>query len=325
MKTVLKILSFTVGCFIILLMAVASNSKWMGQSEKHFPNPYRYGDLYLLSSMPGFRSKGEPDLIPPNRQKNDSITLTVIGDSYVDGFDPEFFAADYRCFSWGEIPRKISPLDPNKRNILIVECTERNIRWRFLNTDILSIGTNPQQIHEEGGGNIELAAEDNLQFMLTHQEWQLPFKELKTSIYLNCFDKFSPMVDKPDGNGRLYLKETVDPESAASGFNAVSEEEIKKIVESLNQICREHRALGFDEVYISLVPNTSSLYKKTNLPYNHLIERIEESPEAEFECIDVYKTFITKNKSLYHINDTHWNSSGKAIWLEKVDSLLNKK
>lgn len=324
MKTLLKIISFTLGCFIIFLMAIASNSKWIGACEKYFPNPYRYGDLYLASSMPGFRSKGEPDLIPPNRPKNKNITLTVIGDSYVDGFSADFFAADYRCFTWSEIPRKIPPLDPGKRNILIIECTERNVRWRFLSTDILSIGTNPEPA-EEGAANIELAAEDNLQFMLTHLEWQLPFKELKTSIYLNYFDKFSPMVDKPDGSGRLYLKETVDPESGASAFNPVSDDEIKKIVAGLNQICSEHRALGFDEIYVSLIPNTSSIYKKTNLPYNHLIERIEESPEAEFECIDVYKTFITKKKSLYHINDTHWNSSGKAIWLEKVDSVLNKK
>ncbi|CAN5792154.1 hypothetical protein BH11BAC7_BH11BAC7_02030 [soil metagenome] len=319
----MKIISFTLGCFFILLMAIASNSKWMGTCEKYFPNPYRYGDLYLLSSMPGFRTKDDVAFVSPPRAKNNNITLTIIGDSYVEGFVPENFSAgEYRFIPWGEIPHKVQPLDGSKRNILILESTERNVRWRFISQDILSIGTNAPRA-EESGSNVHLAAEDNLQFMLTHLEWQLPFKEAKTKIYLDCFGKFSTMVDKPDGSGRLYLNETVDTASGSSSFARINDDEINRIVGWLNTECATLQAMGFDEVYVSFIPNASSLYKKTSFPYNHLIERIEDSPQAQFKTIDVYKTFKTKKESLYQVNDSHWNGSGKKIWWMKIDSLLN--
>jgi hypothetical protein len=326
MKAILKMISFIAGCFIILLMAIASNSKWMGECQEYFPNPYRYGDLYLLSTMPGFRTKGEPDPVPSGKPKNENVVLTIVGDSYTGGFSPDFFAAGtYHFIPWDQIPKKII-LDQTKKNILIMECTERNVRWRFLNTNILSIGKDPVSLEEDDGSHINLAAEDNLQFMLTHLEWELPLKELKTNIYLNWFGKFSSMVDKPDGSGRLFLSETVDPQNPNSSFSTVGDDEIKKIVDCMNKEYDDLRAMGFDEVYISLVPNSSSLYKKYPLPYNHLIERVEQNPERKFPYIDVYGIFNQKktHQSLYHINDSHWNTSGKKIWLAKVDSVLDK-
>lgn len=320
MKIFFKTISLTLGCCIIILLAIASNSRWFNASAKYIPSPYRYGDLYLLSSMPGYKIKNHSKLKPPFSTRNKNTTLTVIGDSYTEHFDSSLFNFySYHFIHWDKLPDTIPVLDSTKRNILIIESTERYVRWRFKMNNLLSIGKKKQQVREEPA--LQLAAETNLQYMLTHLDWELPFKELKTSIYLNYFDKFSTMVSKPDGTGRLYLNETIDPQNSSSSFNPVDDVEIKIIVENINKLCEQLSNLCFDEVYVSIIPNAASIYKKSDIPYNHLLERIQQHPGAKFKFINVYEDFKQEKKSVFHCNDSHWNALGQMIWLKKINNL----
>ena len=324
MKLFLKLISFTIGCCIIVILAVAGNSKWLDASAKYIPSPYRYGDLYLLSSMPGYKIKIQSTIKSPVTTQNKNTTLTLIGDSYSDKFDSTLFnSGSYHFIHWDNIPDTIPALDGNKKNILIIETTERSVRWRFTKNNLLTIGKKMEPTTQVS--DIELSAEVNLQYMLTHLDWELPFKELKASIYLKYFDKFNEMVSKPDGSGRLYLNETLDPGNSFSSFNPVDDTEIKSLVENLDATSAQLSALGFDEVYVSIIPNAASIYKRSDLPYNHLIERIQQHPEVKFKYIDVYGSFKKEKNSVFLCNDSHWNDLGKMIWLIKTNNLLREK
>lgn len=322
MKYLIRLLCFLIGLLIIFIMAIASNSNWLNACEEYIPSPYRYGDLYFLSNMPGFKIKRPPKPQAEHISHNGNTTLTIIGDSYVAGTDSSFFSSEsYRFINWDEIPFNIPALDVNKKNIIVIESAERYVWWRLIKNNLLNISVNMPQTH---AANIELAAESNLQYMLTYFDWEFTFKELKTRIYLYCFDKFPPMVAKPDGSGRLYLSETVDPNNQSSSFRHIDEAEIYSIVQNLNTVQEQLLGLGFNEVYIAIIPNPSSLYKKSAFPYNHLIERIQKHSEIKFKCIDVYSLFKKETKSLYHINDSHWNDFGKTIWLSKLNSAIGQ-
>lgn len=322
MKIAIKIISFLAGCFIILVLAVASNSDWLSKASKYIPSPYRYGDLYMLSRAPGYKIAIQPKIMLPAGEKDANKTLLIIGDSYTDNFDSTLFiAGSYSFIHWNRLPDTIPPLDKDKKNVVIIESTERSVRWRLKQSNLLVTGSKMPKGKE--APETELMAETNLQYMLTHFDWQMPFQELKTHIYLNYFDKFSAMVAKPDGSGRLYLSETVDPANVNSSFNPVNDEEIKSIVENLNKINDELYALGFDEVYISIIPNAASIYKNAR-SYNHLIERIQEHPEAKFRFIDVYDAFREQKLPVFYPNDSHWNPVGKAIWISKVNQVISE-
>lgn len=321
MKTAIKIILFCLGCSTIWIMVIASHSEWFGKYSSLFPNMYRYGDLYLQTNMPGFRIK-DHHVKPVLLNKKVNTTLTIVGDSYTQHFDSSFFSSgSYRFIHFNSIPDTIQRPDRSKRNILIMECTERHARRRFGDRKFLVAG---KKSVVKRAPEITLLTETHLQSLLTHYDWQLPFKELKTHIYLHWFDRFSSLVSKPD-DGRLYLKETIDPEKQESSFNPISDAEIKMMVKNANAITQDLHELGFQEVYITIIPSPASIYKKENITsYNHLIERMQNDPSANFNSIDVYQDFLRETTSVYKCNDTHWNELGKMIWLIKVNRIINK-
>lgn len=324
MKLLLKLISFLLGCYIIVILAVASNSQWLDANARYIPSPYRYGDLYMLSSMPGYRINTQTKINSPVAVQYPNTSLTVIGDSYTDKFDSSFFNSEvYHFIHWNNIPDTIPAPDSTKRNIVMIECAERTVKWRLMKNNLLAIGKEVQRIPDEPV--VELKAETNLQYMLTHLDLALPFKELKASIYLNYFDKFNETVARPDGSGRLYLNETVDPKCSYSSFYPVEEAEIKNLVDNLNKVSAELSALGFDEVYFSIIPNPASIYKTSTLPYNQIIKRLQQHPETKFKFIDVLEPYKQEKNSVYLCNDSHWNALGKMMWLIKVNDLLREK
>lgn len=322
MNVFVKFIFFCMGCLIIWVLAIASHSEWFDKYADLFPNMYRYGDLYLQTNMPGFRIK-DRKVKPVINRKNQHTTLTVVGDSYTQHFDSSYFSCGtYHFIHYNSIPDTIPPLDTTQRNIIIIECTERHARMRFANSTFLATG---KKRFVKRPAEIELLAENQLQALLTHYDWQLPFKELKTRIYLNTFDRFSEMVAKPNEEGRLYLKVTLDPNEMGSSFERIENSEIKRLVENMNKINDSLSEMGFDEIYFTIIPNSASIYRlQKEPPYNHLIERLQTDSSAHFKAIDVYDSFKNTTISVYKCNDTHWNELGKMIWLIKVNKLINR-
>ena len=52
--------------------------------------------------------------------------------------------------------------------------------------------------------------------------------------------------------------------------------------------------------------------------YGHLIERVEQSLKLRVKTIDVYAPYRTSKTVPYLLGDTHWNCTGRAIWLDQV-------
>ncbi|HET6226867.1 MAG TPA: hypothetical protein VFF27_11350 [Bacteroidia bacterium] len=323
MKLFIKIIAFLIGCIFILLLVIGSNPALLDKYEHCFPNPYRYGDLYMLSNMPGYRVKNDKKVKPIFTHQNKATTLTIIGDSYTQHFDSSYFnVSDYKFIHWDALPDTIEKTDSSKKNILIIESTERYLRWRFLKNQLLTIGT--KAVVSKEPEPIKLLAESNLQYMTNNYDWELSFKELKTLVHLNLFDKFSPTVGKPDKSGRLYLSETTDPANNSSSFILIPAAEVKNLVQNLNTISTDLKKMGYDEVYISIIPNAATLYKTDGLTYNQLIPRIQKDSTVRFNFIDLYKPFKEEAHSVFLFNDSHWNELGKMIWLVQVNSIIDK-
>jgi hypothetical protein len=307
----------------VFLLAIGSSPALMEKFEAHFPTP-TYGDLYMLSNMPGYRIKNDKKVKPIITHNDSEATLTIIGDSYTQHFDSSYFNVnDYRFIHWNNIPATVPAIDKNKKNILIIESAERFIRWRFTKNKLVSIRSKNSVPNAESEP-INLLAENNLQYLFTNYNWELSFKELKTAINLNAFDKFSPMVQKPDGSGRLYLSETIQPDNNASSFIKIPDAEIKDLVTNLNTVSNELKKIGFDEVYISIIPNAATIYKSSDLPYNQLIERIQTNPTVQFKFIELLQPFKKEQHSVFLCNDSHWNELGKMIWLIQVNTIIDK-
>jgi hypothetical protein len=324
MKLFFKLAFFLFGCLIIFIMAIASNSDWFDKYEHCFPSAVRYGDLYFQTNTPGYAAESKR-VKPILTSKNSKTTLTIVGDSYTQGFDSlDFSAGTYHFIHWNSLQDTLPALDSNKRNIIIIETSERFIRQRFVNHNHLYVEKESNAKARKTTTEIKLLAENNLQYLLTYFDWQLPFKEQKSSIYLHWFDRFSPLVTKPDSSGRLYLKETIDPELLSSSFNSVSDAEIQNLVKDLNTINNELYRIGFDEVYMSFIPNPASIYKTNNpIPYNRLIERIQKNPSVLFKTIDVLAVFQKQKTAVFKFNDSHWNELGKMIWILKVNQYID--
>ncbi len=322
MKILIKILSFLIGCFIIFIIAISSNSKWFEIFTKYTPNPYRNGDLFLYSNMPGYKTNLNRSIIKTyNKLQNNNISLTIIGDSYMRDFNSTSFCVNaYNFIHWDNIPHSITRLDNKKTNILIIETTERYCRWRLKNSNPLYINENSNKVIDSI--KIKLSAEDNIQYIVTNLDFLLPFKELKAYIYLNIFDKFDERVTKPNEKGRLYLKETIDPENNSSCYNKISENEIDEIVNYINTTYKNAKKIGFNKVYFSIIPNAASLYNQSELPYNHIIERIQRNPNLKVSYINAYKILRKQTKSVFYYNDSHWNRFGQILWLTHINELL---
>ena len=95
MKRFFKIIAFLIGCIFIFLIAIGTSPVLLKKFDRYFPNPFRYGDLYMLSNMPGYRVKKTKEVKPKITHQNKETTLTIIGDSYTQHFDSD-------CFSSGD-------------------------------------------------------------------------------------------------------------------------------------------------------------------------------------------------------------------------------
>lgn len=320
MKVLIKILSFLLGCFIIFIIVMSSNSQWFTKLCSYLPS-YPYGDLYLFSSMPGYQIPLNKYNISTDDTTKTNVALTILGDSYMRTYDSSSFCAkQFQFVHWDNAPDTIPELDKSKINILIIETTERYCRFRFKILNPIVIGE--KQIKKEDVAEIKLSIEDNLQALITNKDFVMPLKELKSYMYLKCFDRFDVRVAKPDESGRLYLDETVNPELSSSCYYSVGEFEVNELVGNINILQNEARKMGFDRIYFSIIPNSASIYKLSELPYNNIIEKIQNNPKLKVPFIDAYHILKKQSNPVFYCNDSHWNSFGQRIWLTYTNELL---
>lgn len=314
-------MAFLTGLCIIFVLAIGSYSKWFNEAVPAIPSPYRYGDLYLFSNNGNFRINTHSDIKLKKVKAQANLRLTLIGDSYIYETEKENFVSDsFDRLDWGKIPDTIANLTPNHKNILIIETTERYARWRLMMWDLVHFGKRTETTTVD---EIKLSAEDNLQYLITNFDIFLPFKELKSSIYYNMFDRYDERVAKPNNSGRLYLNETIDEHLNSSSYAEIKDQEINELIRNINLVHERFIKMGYTQVYLSIIPNAASIYNYEGKKYNHLIERIQQHPNLKMPVIDAYKTLSKADVNIFHYSDSHWNVIGQQLWIDELNNALS--
>ena len=94
---------------------------------------------------------------------------------------------------------------------------------------------------------------------------------------------------------------------------------------NLNATFEYYKKDGFDEVYLSIIPNPVTILQPLN--YNGLIPALQNPIRLKGTfIIDMYSLFSQDPNPgrLYRIGDTHWSNMGIQVWLKYVNAELKK-
>jgi hypothetical protein len=306
---------------------------------------YRYGDLYRLSNLAQFKQPAEvcAKKFANTRPKN-NVAVYIIGDSFTEKERinaDDFNANGYLRLHWNESLH--TKLDTTKRNILVLQTVERHFREHFavpvrqLIIDNERHATPDSQkdydVQQPNGQDFFLTmykdaeqvlkeSEESLVSFLFSGDFFLRFKEWKAVLNLHYFGRHSDQVAlSPDKKNILFCWDT-DSTRITSSFKYLPESELTNLVQQVNQTRQYYRKQGFDEVYLSIIPNKTSIVAPEMGNYNHLIERVQQHPSLQTPFIDIWTTFSQHRQTVYSLSDTHWNCHGQTLWLEQVNLCL---
>lgn len=289
---------------------------------------YRYGDLYRLSNLPEYKAEV---IKCTNSFKGDkaNVSMFLAGDSFTELGRVK--PAEYAASSFKRVfvaDRNDSLVLGGGKKILVIETVERHLRERFSEKP----WDNWQKLKPQTAANevpfFERVSKSILDYEVPYKEemseatlfssdWALWFREKKALLNYKVFGKVDPKVHIINGELVYYLD--VDP-GVSSVYDEVTDEEVSRIVKHANLTRENYRAMGFDEVYLSIIPNKTSLLIKNDDKYNHLLERVENHPDLTIPTISVWKEFSQQN--YYQKGDSHWNCDGQKIWVDKVNEKL---
>lgn len=291
---------------------------------------FRYGDLYRLSNLSAYRVPVEKCKTPYTGPKV-PVALYLAGDSFTEEgrVSQGQYAADgyFRSFvADAQVPLQLAP----GKKILVIETVERHLRERFSEKPwmgwVVRSGTAPAPVQEPFTFRKLYNAivdykvpyrEEMHESVLFSSDLILKIKELKADFNYRVFGRVDPKVNVL--KGELVYDLDLAP-GISSVYDPVPEEEIGRIVAHANATRRHYRSLGFDEVYLSVIPNKSSLLIRDDTAYNRLVERVENHPALEIPLISVWKAFADKN--YYQKGDSHWDCAGQKVWVDQVNAAL---
>lgn len=308
-----------------------------------FPDDYRYGDLYHLSYLPQFKETlpvCKPDKIISKVQ---NVNLFVIGDSFTEEQrvnKNDMIAVTYTNIHWSK--QADIQLDTTKKNILILETVERTFKDHFLvevNNFKLIKNTKKEEITkswkkvlkekiQEIGSFIfpeKDSIEQRFEASLFSYDFFLKFRELKASINYQIFSRVEKKVILSKDKNHLFFSEEALSSDSHSAFYPFSNVEKDYLTVKLNSTRDKYLKAGFNEVYLSIIPNKVSVVSPDLGNYNNLIQRVQNSPQLEIPIIDTYTEF-KKNPTKYYLkSDSHWTCEGRNIWLNKVNKIILSK
>lgn len=322
--------------YLVLIMALVLWVGGLSTTVSHWlyqvgiiVDDYRFGDLYRLSTLPQFK-QAQRDC-PTVKVSSDTASthLYIIGDSFSEEqriSRDDFPISHYQRVAWGF--RQRAQLDSSKRNILLIETVERHFREHFaipvseliVETDTSQNPTPPVTLGQWLSSEYHRTdVEERLESALFSQEWAFWFKELKAQLTLNWFDRVNPGVSLSTDRKNLFVRlDTDTTKRLNSSYSPLTNREVDTLVDSVNAVADRYKRLGFDEVYLSIIPNKASILETGRTDYNRLIERVQQSPKLRVKPIDVFSLYRTAKTSPYMLSDTHWNCTGRAIWIDQV-------
>lgn len=331
MKKIFRLVALIVFSLLWYLGFSGSVAKWL--HEKGITqDDYRYGDLYRMSNLAQFKAPLEQCPAPQNQQSGNT-SLIIMGDSFTEKerIEKNHFKGleSYnRYFITDTVNVK---LDTSKRNILIIETVERHFRERFakpftnlqvsLNQPILK--KNKEETLKEKVLNYEVPYNtERHESILFSSDFFLTFKEWKAWLNWKLFNRIDEKVMLSKDEKYLLYQVDAQPTGINSCFDKISEEEINLMVQNLNETHLFYKKAGFDEVYLSIIPNKTSILGTDLGEYNHLIERIHQHSDLKIPFLDIYTPYHKSKKVLYEKGDSHWNCEGKQMWLDLVNAKL---
>ncbi|GAB3339303.1 hypothetical protein GCM10027299_52140 [Larkinella ripae] len=336
--------------YLVLLVAIlvyigscSSEVMYSAQRKGLIPDDYRFGDLYRMANLPQFKARQIPcpPALPAHAPRK-PIHLYIIGDSFSE--PPRVTRNDlpvelFHRTKWA-FDRRVQ-LDSSKTNILIIETVERHFRDQFgkhiqdlhVVADTTKPVASPQNRLTWFAFTKELeelfsrdAVEGRLETILFFSDWALWFKDLKGWLTYSWFDRVNPKTSlSPDRQHLLYYYDT-DTSLHNSSFRPLPDTLLNRYIDTINVTADRYQKAGFDQVVLSIIPNKTSIYAPDMgpLPYNHLIERVQQSPRLRVPTIDIYTPYKASRIPLYEISDAHWNCDGRAIWMREVTKMLNE-
>jgi len=308
----------------------SSMAKWL-HKKGITQDDYRYGDLYRMSNLAQFKAPLQQCTVPQNLPVGNT-SLIIMGDSFTEKerIEKNHFRglSNYnRYLITDSIKVK---LDTSKRNVLIIERVERHFRERFRKTFAnLEVVENQVVLENENKKSLKKWLLNYLPYnaerhesILFSSDFFLTFKEWKAWLNLKLFNRIDEKVMLSKDKKHLLYHLDGQFSGINSCFDRISEEEINLIVDNLNKSYQYYKNAGFDEVYLSIIPNKTSILGTDLGEYNHLIERIQKHSALEMPFFDIYTPFHNSKKVYYEKGDTHWNCEGKQMWLDLVNSKL---
>lgn len=326
-QKILKYTALIVFSVLWLLGFSPHISKWL-YAQGLIKDDYRYGDLYRFSNLPQFRVLKEACEPGKTAVTQPGTTLYLIGDSFTEEGRIEagdFVSGSFQRYFIGSQP--FVKLDKTKKNILIIETVERHFRERFAKPyKNLTIGEPDTQqaaknIMKEARADFWYDSERH-ESILFSSDFFLMIKEWKATLNESLFGRTDSNVVISKDKKNIFYELDARLDGITSSFDKISDNEIRLLVENVNLTYDFYRKNGFDEIYLTIAPNKSSILGTDLGSYNHLIERIQKNPALRMPVFDIYTPFSTSKKMLYDVGDTHWNCEGKQIWIKAVNQKL---
>jgi hypothetical protein len=356
-KKILAIITVITGLGILYISTSRTVMKKISDARENAPwrvwwGPHQVdgiGDLARMAYLEGIEKFKDTikDINPVAEPGQKKIDLYIWGDSYVKDLPASsYYGVNNYHFGRRNQSSLIYNLDTSKINIMIIEIGERFVHSYFYNTGMLEYVKKQapasaflqtpfpvlQQRNTMAGFNFSIDSlfnplvNQNLEYNLFTYNFLSDIRNIKAEMNYKLFNRASgDVVVSNDGN-YLFLKETVAPKGFASSYAPISEDEISYLLSQLNILYDTYKKDGFDEVYLSVIPNTVSIVQPQG--YNRLAHIIGD-PELRgyalnMPVIDIYKDFVRDPHAYYKRGDTHWNALGKKFWVDKVNVILRK-
>jgi hypothetical protein len=304
------------------------------------------GDLASMSYLDNvrrFQEKADFNFQKPADDTGSrNIDLYVYGDSYLESIpDTAFGYINSYHFGRRNYYDLLYNLDPHKKNILIIEIGERFARIEFELQDMfnhakkkepassfLQLSNHP--VIYAGFPNLSMFFNPdinrNLEFNLFGYRFWDQVKLTKASLTYHLFKRAGGDAIVSDDGSRLFLKQTMAEHDRLSSYYPFDERELHGMFVNLNAYRDHYKAEGFDEVYLSIIPNPVSILQP-GAHYNNLIPQLQQTDSIRgLHIIDMYTPFKKDQNPgrLFLLGDTHWSHQGIQIWLNDVNEELKK-
>ncbi len=313
------------------------------------PDQYRFGDLYNTSNLTRVKELDfyPNDYVPLSEKpaKVPHTTVAILGDSFTGmGIDTSLLAGERNYRRWLNDDSYLSiTLDTAQYNVLIFEIVQRSLIERlnphteYIYKDRGIKTTQPvvqtafqlRSIRKAAIPGLDLeflpaqSVNQRIEFLLFNQPWALKWKEFKAEMHAFLFDRVVGDAVLTEDRKNMYYDFEVDSTNVFSTYYPVTNPQVDTIVSSLNNIRKHYLSLGFDEVLLTIIPNKSLIFEPNRLPYNQIIERIQDHPQLQMPHLNMHRLLKGKPE-LYHKGDGHWNNKGKLIWLHQVNDWVRK-